>query len=792
LSDAALLERFAVRHEESAFAEILHRHGRMVLGVCLNILQNWHEAEDAFQATFLILARRARSGHWQASIGNWLYTVAGRVARKAKARSARCRPQQELVESRSAQESAAGETRPGDLQQLLLEELNRLPDRYRLPLVLCYLEGKTNQEAADDLGCSLGAVWSNLSRGRNLLRARLSRHGALLGAALFALFLGRDAAAAATAALVERTSRAALLFASGKTVAQTLASSNALRLAAGVSTLMTVHKFTFVAAVAILLSAVCRQAGLALLAGPGPAVEKAAPPVVVKPPERPRPAEAVKEPEPPETPRPRVSRVPGVEDPAVKAGLEWLAKQQQPDGRWVLPRTTKNDVAATAMALLPLLQAGAARKGSPAEKLHGKTVAKGLAFLLHEQKADGGFDPLMYAHGLASMAMSEACGQSTSREYRKSAEKALEYIRQGQVGSGGWGYRAGQPRADSSISIWQALALEAGKQAGLDGLPMGRQKYERFLDSVAAGGGRYGYVGPQPGSSAVTVSCLLGRRLSGWAPSRPELAAGIEYIRATHTGSMSEGCYYYYPATLLMNSLGADTLRWNRDLRATLLPRQQADGGWDEKQDRWGPTVGGRLMVTSFSLLSLQAKAAYVPLAEAPKELTEKGVEQLWNDLAGDDVARVALAMRTLAAVPERFVPLFRKQRRPLPAVPEARRPDKLIADLESEDFVTRQKAEGELAELGEQVKGRLEKVLEGRPALELRRCVQRLLDWVDETNLQPARLRELRAVRVLEYADTAESRKMLKTLAEGVPGTMLTEEAEAALARLAGKADKR
>jgi RNA polymerase sigma factor (sigma-70 family) len=774
-----LLERFVLEQDEAAFAEILHRHGRMVLGVCLRTLRDWHEAEDAFQATFLILARRARSGRWQASIGNWLYTVAGRVARKAKARAARCLPHQEQVQGLPSREPA--ETRAEEVQQLLLEELNRLPDRYRLPLVLCYLEGKTNQQVADDLGCSLGAVWSNLSRGRSLLRARLQRHGPLLGAALCACLFGRDATAAGTAALAERTSRAAVLFASRQPITQGLASPAAVSLANGVSTTMMIHRYTLTACLVLLLGVAGFQASAGWLGGSGPALERVGPRTALQVPERAKPADKPKAPEPPLPPRRGVA----AEEAALKAGFDWLVREQQADGRWVLPkRYDENDVAGTAFGLLPLLRAGAARQGTPAEKQYGKAVRKGLDFLLRKQQADGCVDPFMYAQGLATMALCEACAQTGSDEHRKSAQKALDYISKGQCPAGSWNYRVTPHRGDSSISIWQAEALWLGAQAGLQVPQQVWQKYGSFLDSVATGDGRYGYASPQPSSAALTASCLVGRRLSGWDPTRAEFVRGVEFIRTNHAANLREGCYYYYHAALLMNSLGADTVCWQRGLRATLLPQQQPDGGWDEKGDRWGNQGGGRLMVTSLSLLSLQVKPSYLPLAEVPKGLTDKQVEQLWDDLRRDELSRVALAMRTLAAVPDKAVPLLARQLRPVPVPKNVEQLERWIRDLDSDAFVARQKAEGELAEVGEQAKGLLEQALRRPGTLEFRRRVERLLERMDEKNLQPERCHELRAIRVLEYADTAEARKLLKTLAEGAPGAMLTEEARAALAR--------
>jgi RNA polymerase sigma factor (sigma-70 family) len=206
-SDAQLLERFAARRDERAFAVLLERHGRLVLGVCRRVLRHVQDAEDAFQATFLVLARKAAWRGWSDSVAGWLYAVAQRVARKARAAARRRARETALVEAPPVEPDAA----PGrELGPLLDEELNRLPQRYRAPLVLCYLEGKTNEEAARQLGRPVGTVWYQLSRGRELLRDRLSRRGvALSAAAIGAALAGEAAAAAAPEALLTATLQAA-------------------------------------------------------------------------------------------------------------------------------------------------------------------------------------------------------------------------------------------------------------------------------------------------------------------------------------------------------------------------------------------------------------------------------------------------------------------------------------------------------------------------------------------------------------------------------------------------------
>lgn len=222
LPDEELLERFAADRDEAVFEAILGRHGPMVWGVCRRILRDPDAAEDAFQATFLVLVRKAPSIARRRLLAGWLYAVAYRTAVRARAMASRRRARERQVAELPEPEAAADDRRD-DLPAILDEELRRLPAPYRIAVVLCDLEGMTQKEAAGQLGCPAGTVSSRLTRGRALLAERLARRGVALSIGSMAMALAREAASAPPTGLIDATARAAVLFATGGSAAVTSA-----------------------------------------------------------------------------------------------------------------------------------------------------------------------------------------------------------------------------------------------------------------------------------------------------------------------------------------------------------------------------------------------------------------------------------------------------------------------------------------------------------------------------------------------------------------------------------------
>lgn len=213
MTDAQLLERFVSTRDEGAFEALVLRHGPMVLGVCRQMLHDSHEAEDALQTTFLILVRNADTIRNQDSLASWLYGVAYRLALRRKSDVRRRVFTGAEVEMAADPHEDALEQ--GELLPVLHDEINRLPEKYRTPIVLCYLEGQSHEQAAERLKCPIGTIKGRLSRAREILKPRLSRRGLALSVGLMAMLFDRTAKAAVADRLLESTVEAAVKFSLG-------------------------------------------------------------------------------------------------------------------------------------------------------------------------------------------------------------------------------------------------------------------------------------------------------------------------------------------------------------------------------------------------------------------------------------------------------------------------------------------------------------------------------------------------------------------------------------------------
>jgi RNA polymerase sigma factor (sigma-70 family) len=279
LTDGHLLHAFTRHQDRSAFESLLRRHGPMVLGVCRRLLRDEHQAEDAFQATFLLLLRKASAIKKHDSVGSWLYGVAVRTALRARERSQRLRMREAVMDDMSANTPDRTPDQ-ADLRAILDEELRHLPDRYRTPIVLYYLEGHSTSAVAELLHCPLGTIVSRLTRARALLRRRLTRRGLTTNPALLAAALtATELTAAVPAELLQTTTEAALLLGSNEAAI----AANVTSLMQGVMKDMWISKLRILTGLLLGLTLLACGVGVVLSAADQPQPSAPAPAAEPKP-----------------------------------------------------------------------------------------------------------------------------------------------------------------------------------------------------------------------------------------------------------------------------------------------------------------------------------------------------------------------------------------------------------------------------------------------------------------------------------------------------------------------------
>jgi RNA polymerase sigma factor (sigma-70 family) len=814
LSDAQLVERFAARGDEAAFEALLHRHGAMVLGVCRRILHRAHDVEDAFQATFLVLARKAGSIRKSASVGSWLYGVAFRIAAKARGKAARRRRSEREVVHVSPPDLFA-EVAWRELRMLVDEELSRMPEKCRVSFVLCCLEGKTHEQAAREAGWPTGSMSRWLARSRTLLRRRLARRGIVMSAAAILAAFGEQAARAALpAALVDATLRAALSGVGGSLTGSAI-SSGAAALAEAATKRMVTSRWMSAACAFLALGIV--GLGLGLTVG-GPAEVK----TIAAKGSGPRKHTGQGDPKAQlHDAGPSLARIKALllhrsggnaqSEAAVVAGLHWLAQHQAKDGHWSLEGFEKdghcqckdhsssyrNDIAGTAFGLLPMLGAGHTHKPSKANPF-SKNIQAGLKYLTTKlDKKTGDFGGGMYAQGLATMTLCEAYALSRDALLKPSAQAAVDYLVKAQHQAGGWRYAPGQP-GDTSVTGWQVQALLAAQASDLNVPAQALNRVAGYLDSCeSATDHGYGYTPGAPSTASMTAVALLCRQyLQGWGAGEPRLERGTDHLVNRLPRTSKEMYFHFFAAKAIYLSGGEVWERWNEKMRDFLIREQDPGKANAHQKGSWSPRgdalagAGGRLMATSLTLLTLEVYyRSDLSLAVVPaKALSQSDLEGIWKSLGEDNGMKARQAVWRLVRAPSEAVPFLKKQIRARPfASPKML--DQLIANLDSDRFAVRKKATAELERLGEAAEGALKKASRGTTSVEVVRRAKEILKKLERKEAGK-RLHIERAFDAIELMGTPEARAVLADFAKGEEGAWLTEQAKRALQRIASVPD--
>jgi RNA polymerase sigma-70 factor (ECF subfamily) len=791
LPDATLLERFAQTGDEQAFATLLHRYAPMVWRVCRRRLRDAQAAEDAFQATFLVLARRAGNIRKQEAVAAWLHGVAYRLSGKAR----RTRDRLEFTGTASEAKTDAdpvADLTLRELREVIDEELQGLAEEHRAPLVLCYLEGKTRDEAAQLLGLPLGTLKSRLERGRALLRRRLLRRGLVVPAGLGILALAAQASSAAVpTGLVQMTRQAALAFAAGRS-AGPFVSSSALQLARSILPAKGAFSLKLVGGL-VLIGVLGSGVGALTEAPTGRAAADAPAPQAAQA----KPAAPVEKATDAQKPltwkefealRQRLARSDEKRrSEAIDAGLNWIAKRQLPDGHWSFDGTVRvGDNVGTAFALLPLLNAG--HTHTAADDPYQKHVEKGLAFLVSHQEKDGALGRMMYDHALATIALCRAYALTRDPKLREPATRAVDYIIKAQDVGGGWRYNPNQA-GDLSSTSYQLMALYNARLAGIAVPDKTRDAAVGFVDSCGNLKEGYRYV-PAGGQTSPTMTAA-GRLCRGHLREieEPELR-GARLAEGMPADGWS--VYYVHWAAPLVHRLGGDPGKaWLAKALGVVMDRQDQGKSSAELKGSWEPDVphcvGSRLMTTSLAIQALQVShAGDLPFAVAARRpLSADELDRAWRDLDSMDPVAGRRTVWAIAASPEKG-PGFLERHLPKEVpVADEKLVTRLLAELDDDNFATREKAHAALKQLGPSARAQLQRAADKpQMSLEARRRVEVILLALEKGAFADRR-RYLRTVEALELIGTAEAARVLEKLAERSPDPEVRREAKAAARHL-------
>ena len=322
---------------------------------------------------------------------------------------------------------------------------------------------------------------------------------------------------------------------------------------------------------------------------------------------------------------------------AVARGLRWLASVQNDDGSWSLKKYNnhdrkgnRGDALGTSLALLPFLGAGQTHEFG----MYKQTVARGLAWLIENQKPDGdlraGYTEQagIYAHGQAAIVLCEALAMTGDEQFREPAQKGIDFIEAWQHQDGGWRYRP-RERGDTSVLGWQVMALQSARapQIGLEVDNASLKLADYFLDSVVVKqgnsrlptGSQYSYLPRRDATAAMTAEAILCRMYLGWKKDDPRLMAAVKWLVREHLPSDDDmNIYYWYYGTQVMHHYGGtEWKRWNDQMRTLLIASQDRrgkyPGSWNPSGFEWGDS-GGRIYTTALAVCTLEVYYRHLPL----------------------------------------------------------------------------------------------------------------------------------------------------------------------------------
>jgi RNA polymerase sigma factor (sigma-70 family) len=763
-TDGQLLGQFVRDRDEASFEALVRRHGPMVLGVCRRILRDGHDAEDAFQATFLILARKAAAVRPRDAVGNWLHGVAYHIAIKARAAAVKRRGRERQVPVMPEPEPP----RPDlweELRPVLDREVSRLPAKYRLPVVLCDLEDRARKEVARQLQIPEGTLSSRLTAARRLLARRLARHGLAVSGGAAATLLSRNAASACVpASLVNSTVRFATLFASGQP-AEGVIPPRVAALTEGVLKTMWLTRLKLATAAFLLVALACCGASVlahqALAAGqPRPAQEPAR-------------GKENKAADPPRSAPPRSL----AEYVSPVLCVTWSA-----NGRWLAAGTKDGTV-----------HVAEAATGKEAHRFPTNNPVIALAF-----SPDGKMLAVSQPDSAVTI-WDVGTGRRDVRFGTTRASKASEHV-------------AFAPDGQSVVGVGVGHFLQVGRDGGGVSAMAPLQGFSAVApDGLVSGWcDTHGLLRLRPTSrgnqfafgNPLTLQVGNARSLA-FAPGGKLLAVGgddkdvqlwdLDQNKPTRVLTGLEK-----PAANLTFSADGKTLVALADDGTSFRAWDLARGTTRCRINHNRGAVGALALSPDGKLLATAAKegkalflwnldARQLARTGTPIKLSAKEMAVLWNDLAGADADKADDAWSKLGAAGDTALPFLRQRIRSavVPAV-DVKALEKLVADLDSAKFTTREKAAQELQAAGEVAIVLLQRCLEKSPSVEVQRRATLVLKKIGEPTLTPERLRVLDALELLERLRTAGAVALLEEIERDALIPHIRQEAGWALQRVA------